>query len=303
VPRVSVIIPSYNRASLLPRAVNSVLAQTLADFELIIVDDASTDNTETIVAGFSDPRIRYLKHSTNQYAAGARNTGMEEASGEFIAFLDSDDKWLPHKLAEQVAQLDAAGPDWVAGYTGALVNMKGGVNERSETRPEYEGDVLPDYLLGRFTIWTPTFIFRRDLLDAVGLFDPTLIRGEDVDFYFRVLQQGKLACLTEPAVELFIEVDKGIADVSAECDRRLLQKHKSLIDAQGRFTASYIRAYYGFRQGERYLIENRVAEGIGALSKALATNPFLPAKRYASMLFKLVRACSSKLVGDEKPSR
>ena len=179
--------------------------------------------------------------------------------------------------------------------------MKGGVNEHSETRPEYKGDVLPDFLLGRFTIWTPTFIFRRDLLDEVGLFDTNLIRGEDVDFYLRVLQQGKLACLTEPAVELFIEVDKGIADVSAECDRLLLQKHKSLIDAQGRFTASYIRAYYAFRQGERYLIENRVAEGIGALSKALVTNPFLPPKRYASMLFKLVRACLSKLDAAKRP--
>ena len=300
-PRVSVIIPSYNRGDLLPRAVNSVLAQTFVDFELIIVDDASTDNTEAIVAGFSDPRVRYLKHGVNRYAAGARNTGMEEACGEFIAFLDSDDKWLPHKLSNQVSQLDAAGPDWVAGYTGALVNMKGGVNEHSETRPEYKGDVLPDFLLGRFTIWTPTFIFRRDLLDEVGLFDTNLIRGEDVDFYLRVLQQGKLACLTEPAVELFIEVDKGIADVSAECDRLLLQKHKSLIDAQGRFTASYIRAYYAFRQGERYLIENRVAEGIGALSKALVTNPFLPPKRYASMLFKLVRACLSKLDAAKRP--
>ena len=302
-PRVSVIIPTYNRADLLPRAVQSVFAQSLADFELIIVDDASTDNTEAIVAGFSDPRVRYFKHSTNRYAAGARNTGLEEAVGEFIAFLDSDDKWLPHKLADQVAQLDEAGPDWVAGYTGALVNMKGGVNERSETRPEYEGDVLPDYLLGRFTIWTPTFIFRRDVLHAVGLFDASLIRGEDVDFYLRVLQQGKLACLTEPAVELFIDVEKGIADLSAECDRQLLNKHRALIEAQGRFTASYIRAYYAFRQGERYLIENRVAQGVGAVSKALATNPFLPPKRYASMLFKLLRACLSKRAGPERGSR
>lgn len=301
-PRVSVIIPTYNRAELLPRAVQSVFAQTLADFELIIVDDASTDNTEAIVAGFADPRVRYFKHSTNQYAAGARNTGLEEAAGEFIAFLDSDDKWLPHKLADQVAQLDEAGPDWVAGYTGALVNMKGGVNERSETRPEYEGDVLSDYLLGRFTIWTPTFIFRRDVLHAVGPFDASLIRGEDVDFYLRVLQQGKLACLTEPAVELFIDVEKGIADLSAECDRQLLNKHRALIEAQGRFTASYIRAYYSFRQGERYLIENRVAQGVGAVSRALATNPFLPPKRYASMLFKLLRACLSKLAGPERGS-
>jgi len=294
-PRVSVIIPSYNRAHVLLRAVDSVLNQSFTDFELVIVDDASTDGTEALVAGLTDARVRYIKHDRNQFAAGARNTGMAAATGEYIAFLDSDDLWLPHKLTAQVSQLDTAGIDWVAGYTGALVNMKGGVYDRIETRPTLAGDVLRDYLLGRLTIWTPTFIFRSSMLPAVGPFDPELVRGEDVDFYLRVLQQGKLACLTEPAVELFIEVDKGIADISAACDKKLLGKNAALIDAQGWFTARYIRASYGFRQGERYLIENRVGEGLAEVIRAVCTNPFLPPKRYASMMFKLLRASGNRL--------
>ena len=296
-PSVSVIIPTYNRAHVLPRAVDSVLQQSFVDFELIIVDDASTDDTEALVAGFRDARIRYLKHQHNQFAAGARNTGMDAAIGKYVAFLDSDDRWLSHKLEAQVSQLDAVGDEWVAGYTGALVNMQGGVNERSETWPTLAGDVLREYLLGRFTIWTPTFIFRRSILPLVGRFDPELVRGEDVDFYLRVLQQGKLACLTEPAVELFIEVYKGIADISAVCDRRLLEKNAALIDAQGRFTASYIRAYYAFRQGERYLIENRVGAGLIEIIRAIGMNPFLPPKRYAAMLYKLLRACVNRVGG------
>jgi glycosyltransferase involved in cell wall biosynthesis len=272
-----------------------VLDQTFTDFELIIVDDASTDDTESLVAGLSDIRIRYLKHDHNQFAGGARNTGMAAATGEYIAFLDSDDLWLPHKLDTQVEQLDAAGAEWVAGYAGALVNMKGGVNERSESRPVLAGDLLPEYLLGRFTIWTPTFIFRSSILPEVGCFDPELVRGEDVDFYLRVLQQGKLACTTEPLVELFIEVDKGIADISAVCDKRLLEKNAALIDAQGWYTARYIRAYYAFRQGERYLIENRIGEALTEIIRAVCINPFLPVKRYASMAFKLLRASVNRL--------
>jgi len=298
--KVSIIIPTYNRLHVLPRALDSVLAQTFQDFEIIIVDDASTDATAAYIDSLDEPRLRYLRHETNQYAAGARNTGLDAANGEFIAFLDSDDRWLPHKLAAQLEQLEELGDDYVAGYTGALVNMKGGVNEQTESLPAYQGDVLRDYLLGRFTIWTPTFLFRSRVLAAVGRFDPELVRGEDVDFYLRVLQQGKLACLSEPAVELFIEVDKGIADVAADCDRLLLEKNAALIDAQGRFTASYIRAYYEFRQSERYLIENRIGAGLRSFFKAVLTNPLLPPKRYMAWCFKLLRALKSKVFTKEQ---
>lgn len=104
---VSVVIPTYNRAELLSRAIDSVLAQTYDDFELLVVDDGSTDDTEAVVTAYDDDRVRYLAHETNRGANPARNTGIEAAEGEFVAFLDSDDEWRPRKLEAQLDRLEA----------------------------------------------------------------------------------------------------------------------------------------------------------------------------------------------------
>jgi glycosyltransferase involved in cell wall biosynthesis len=107
ISKVSVIIATYNRAALLPRAVNSVLDQTYSDFELIIIDDCSQDNTWDVIETFADPRIRAVRHKTNRGAAAARNTGVSQARGEYIAFLDDDDECMPNRLADQISVLDA----------------------------------------------------------------------------------------------------------------------------------------------------------------------------------------------------
>ena len=101
-PKVSVIIPTYNRAHLVGRAIRSVLNQTYQDFEIIVVDDGSTDNTEEVVKSFNDPRIRYIRHEKNRGGSAACNTGIRAARGEYIAFQDSDDEWLPEKLEKQM---------------------------------------------------------------------------------------------------------------------------------------------------------------------------------------------------------
>ena len=96
-PKVSIIIPTYNRANLLPRAIKSVLSQTFKDFELIVINDGSTDNTEEVIKKFQkkDERIKYILHKDNKGEAAARNTGIRIAKGEYIASHDSDDEWLP----------------------------------------------------------------------------------------------------------------------------------------------------------------------------------------------------------------
>ena len=117
-PTVSVIVPTYNREHMIGRALESVLAQEFTDFELIVVDDASTDNTEAVVRASGDSRIRYIREPANGGPNAARNRGMREARGEFLAFLDSDDEWLPGKLGRQVARFSEL-PDRVgAVYTG-----------------------------------------------------------------------------------------------------------------------------------------------------------------------------------------
>ncbi|MCE2469889.1 MAG: glycosyltransferase family 2 protein [Dehalococcoidia bacterium] len=115
-PKVSVIIPTYNRAGLLPRAVNSVLAQSFQDFELLIVDDCSADDTPQVIAAFADPRIRALRHEMNRGLSAALNTGIANARGEFVAFLDDDDEFTPDSLADRLAALEASPPETAMAY-------------------------------------------------------------------------------------------------------------------------------------------------------------------------------------------
>ncbi len=110
-PLVSVIIPTYKRPALLRRSVMSVLAQTYANLELIVVDDCSPDETPEVMGAFTDPRVRYIRLETNQKAGRARNAGIAAARGELIAFQDDDDLWLIEKLERQVAALHAAPPE------------------------------------------------------------------------------------------------------------------------------------------------------------------------------------------------
>ena len=116
-PTVSIIIPTYNRSRLIARAVKNVLNQTYQDFELIIVDDGSTDGTREVVAGFSDERIRYVQHDKNRGEAAARNTGIKVARGEYIASHDSDDEWLHEKLAKQIRAFENCSPEIGVVYT------------------------------------------------------------------------------------------------------------------------------------------------------------------------------------------
>ncbi|MCO5200031.1 MAG: glycosyltransferase family 2 protein, partial [Anaerolineae bacterium] len=165
-PRVSVIIPTYNRAHLLPEAIDSVLAQTFKDVEIIIADDGSTDATAAIVAQYGS-KVRYIA-GVHGGAAGAhaRNLGLSHARGEFIGFLDSDDRWLPHKLTQQMVLLDA-NHDCRWCYTDAVVfdGATGDVMYRySETHAMAQGDVLVPLFRGNF-IPSITPLFHRDVFE------------------------------------------------------------------------------------------------------------------------------------------
>ena len=111
-PRVSVVIPAYRRDDVLGRAIDSALAQTV-DVEVLVVDDGSEDDTAAVVAAYGD-RVRYLVHDRNRGVSAARNTGVAAANGEYVAFLDSDDEWLPRKLAAQLDRIESG--DWIGAY-------------------------------------------------------------------------------------------------------------------------------------------------------------------------------------------
>jgi glycosyltransferase involved in cell wall biosynthesis len=178
---VSVIIPTYNRCDSLKHSIDSVLAQTYTDYELIIVDDGSTDDTEIMVGGFDSPSIRYYKLRENKGAAAARNYGVQKATGNWVAFLDSDDEWLPEKLAQQVDTMRSAN----ICVTGCFMTRFGQVHDYTPIlkRPE-------DMMFGcRLNPGTTLMCDRNVLLDTP--FDETLKRFEDWDWFIQQYLKGR----------------------------------------------------------------------------------------------------------------
>src|SRR5436190_11436655 len=117
-PTVSVVIPVFNRAVAVRRAIDSVLAQTFQDFEIIVVDDGSTDDTAESVSSFQDPRITLIRHDRKRGGSAARNTGIRSSSGAYVAFLDSDDEWLPAKLERQLEVFGRSDDELALVYAG-----------------------------------------------------------------------------------------------------------------------------------------------------------------------------------------
>ena len=184
VPQVSVVIPTYNSATMVVQAVESVLSQTYHDFEILVVDDGSTDNTQQAIGRFGD-LVRYFKQK-NQGVSAARNAGIKQARGEYIAFLDSDDIWLPDKLAEQVPWLNTD-PNVGLVYCDWSVVSNGCVAHSSFLRhlPANSGDVFDDLIQSGF-ILTSGVVVRRACLDDVGDFDKSLTIAQDYDLWLRI---------------------------------------------------------------------------------------------------------------------
>lgn len=191
-PKVSVIIPTYSRADLLQRAVKSVLAQTFCDFELIIVDDCSPDNTKEIVQNLTDPRIRSIRHETNRGAAATRNTGIAHAKGKYIAFLDDDDECTPNRLADQVAVLDA-NPDvgMVYGWIEEMNDSNGAVRIPKRVQNRHRGRAAFEAALTGISdiASMPYPCFRLSVVWKVGGYDERLATvGEDTVLMASVTQ-------------------------------------------------------------------------------------------------------------------
>lgn len=201
-PAVSVIIPTYNRAHLVKRAIKSVLVQTFTDLELLVIDDCSDDNTEEVVKSVEDARIRYIPRSINRGASAARNMGIHEAKGEYIAFLDSDDQWLPRKLEIQLKVFEDT--DWpnlgivMCGYLSqhemgtkrVLPSARAG-NLYEEFLTYQIGGVTASVILARRKAWSQPLLFDEDL-----------ICGEDRDYLIRASEEAQTDFVSVPLVLL-----------------------------------------------------------------------------------------------------
>lgn len=272
---ISVVIPAYNAGRYLNRAVDSVLGQSRPADEIIVVDDGSTDNTAEAAGGYGD-RIRFIRQA-NSGASVARNTGIEAARGEWIAFLDADDEWLPEKLLVQCEHI-ARNADlaWTTGNYLCCVCTK---NHRApHMKPEavrgllsgreYSEDYFRALPLG-LDGWTGTMLIRREVLFEAGLFRRGQLRGNDYDMWWRIAyRHPRIGYVAAPLAVYHLDVEgsiirkHGAAAITCE----LIERHLALAKEAGRLDAFGPCAAFLLRRWMRgMLFESRGKEVRGML--------------------------------------
>lgn len=207
---MSVIIPTYGRGDFLVRAVVSVLRQTYQNLEIIIVDDNGVGTqgqieTEKMLSSYleADKRIRYLKHEVNRNGSAARNTGIADARGEYLCFLDDDDEFFPDKVEKQVRLLEQLGEGWGACYCGTVKSFEHGGD--FHYIPTESGDIFFEALTTAIdTCSGSTLMIKKKIVNLVTGFNTMLVRHQDYDFFARVAYYTKVAVVSEPMVKIYL---------------------------------------------------------------------------------------------------
>ncbi len=197
-PLVSVIIPSHNRGWILKEAVDSVLSQDFRDFELIVVDDGSDDNTRDVLSPYRNMEQVTVIHQKNRGVSAARNRGVDSASGEWIAFLDSDDLWLPEKLSAQV-EFFRSNPDALICQTEETW-IRNGVRVNPKKRHEKPSGMVFKSSLSLCLVSPSAVMMRRELFERVGEFDESLPACEDYDLWLRISCRYPIFLLETPLI-------------------------------------------------------------------------------------------------------
>lgn len=251
-PVVSVIIPTHNRAQLVGWAIRSVLSQTFQDFEIVVVDDASTDDTEQIVRAFADRRVVYVRREKNGGAAAARNSGIAAARGAYISFLDSDDEYLPTKLDEQVALLTRLDPRIGAVECGSVL-VSGRAGEREQVIPPHlRGMRYEDFFTYERGVNVAPLLMRRGVAEVLRFEESAIL--EDWDFMRRLLRECEIAFIDKPLVVIRnLPVPRLATSVFLMRGlRQLIQRHSAELKSRPEVLARwhYRLAFFCARQGD-----------------------------------------------------
>lgn len=269
-PTASVVIPTYNRADVLPRAIDSALAQTITDIEVIVVDDASTDSTPELVESYSDGRLDFYRHDGNKGGAAARNTGIRAATGKYIGFLDSDDKWHPTKLRKQISCLEDRSKEWIAAYTDyqtfgpsehptILARLSSLLPSQKPSLPIEGGEeIIPAIFMRQVQHGgTSSLLVEHETTESIGGFDESFERYQDIEFLIRIAKQGKIAYIDEKLFTKELSATPSAA-VGEAAQRKLFDKFADEIeslesegyDVTGNQRCVLARAY--LKEGELY---------------------------------------------------
>lgn len=226
--RISIVIPTWNRLALVRQAIDSVLAQTHEDWQLIVVDDGSTDGTVEAVRKLTDPRLKVLSASHSGSTAITRNRAIEAATGDWIAFLDSDDLWEPRKLEVQLQALAAAGAGWCYSDYRIVDQAAHPLAHRISGFQPLSGRIIEPLLLGRTAAFIGTVVVRSDLLASIGGFDPSLRYREDLDLEFRLALAADAVAVPEVLVSVRSHGDRKTAMADFPFERSALVYRKFL---------------------------------------------------------------------------
>jgi glycosyltransferase involved in cell wall biosynthesis len=242
VARVSVVIPTYNRGKVLTRAVDSVLAQRYRDWELIVVDDGSTDDTQQRLALYAERRLRVIVRPENGGVAAARNAGIAAAEGELVAFLDSDDQWLPNALESLVAGIER-GPAAPKAVTSGFYFNRSGSPRLVPRHPSSRGDWFLRLLDGCPIAAGSALLVRRECFETVGGFDESLRRMEDWDWLLRFMEAHRFDVVPDLLAIVYVGA-RPQPQTIAKAAARLLERNADRIVRRAgraglrRFTAS-----------------------------------------------------------------
>ncbi|WP_256474709.1 glycosyltransferase family 2 protein [Haloplanus halophilus] len=270
-PLVSVIIPTYNRNDRLCRSVLSVLEQTYDPIEIIIVDDHSdrpaTDVIGDIIA--ENKILQTIRHESNQGANAARNTGIQAASGDYIAFLDDDDEWHPEKIDRQISVINSESNKVSIVYSGIRINRDERTSYKSATA---EGDLTKQLLKKNVVGTFSTILIRSKIVDQAGNLDERFPSWQDKEWYVRLSQHGEFKPINEPLVTRHMEGSDHLSDdleqLSKKTQPLFVEKYESLARSFGwryyrqwRSMCAQNVAGYALRLGHepvarRYLIES-----------------------------------------------
>jgi glycosyltransferase involved in cell wall biosynthesis len=287
-PAVSLILPTYNRAELLPAAIQSVLDQSFGGFELIVVDDGSTDGTEGVLEGFDDPRIRRIRLTERGGAAGARNAGIAAAGAEWVGFMDSDVLWAPEKLERQFEALKGATDRVGAQFCAFWLQEHGRIRRVPEAGLSSPSEGWYQQLLWGNFIDTPSLLIRKPLLLSLGGFDAAMPRFQDWDLALRLSRETEIQFLDEP---LYLSSRHGDsissnAPAAVEALHRLQGKHHQAFSKDSRLWAQFLAFTARFE-----CLSGRPDRARILLRQAIRDNPW-GAKLFAGYLLSFLSAPS-----------
>lgn len=268
-------MPTFNRAHTIDRAIHSVLQQTHASIELIIVDDGSTDGTASVVARWADPRVRYIALERNSGCAAARNAGIARATGRWLAFQDSDDEWLPHKLETQlrVIREQEEDPELVGVVSTLLRYGKAGAELIRWPRDSQGVWVEAPRTIEGLTAYLQSLLLSSSVVTEVGAFDTKLRTRSDYELVLRLLSAGRLR-FCDDVLAFSHESHDGVSTNWAEKEvstSYLLDKHKSLLLGRPDYATSIL-----FDLAKVHLFAGNASAARYRLRQALVRNPRLP---------------------------